>query len=66
MVDTAVTALRERGYDAQTADMIARLADMPLCAAVGHWITQPVEKKRLAAYLRAARSRATRKPESSV
>jgi AcrR family transcriptional regulator len=50
--ESALTALRKRGFDEQTADMIARLANLVLQTAVAHWIEQPVENVPLVTFIR--------------
>jgi AcrR family transcriptional regulator len=49
--EAAVTALRERGFDEQTADMIARLSNLLLQTAVGRWVAQPVEERPLVTFV---------------
>lgn len=49
--EAAVTALRERGFAEHIAEMIARLSNLLLQAAVGRWVAQPVAERPLVGFV---------------
>ncbi|MEU6716972.1 TetR family transcriptional regulator [Nonomuraea sp. NPDC046802] len=51
MTETVVAALRERGLDEQTADLIARLAGLVLQRAIARWVEQPIANQRLVVFI---------------
>ncbi|HEX7662354.1 MAG TPA: TetR family transcriptional regulator [Pseudonocardiaceae bacterium] len=55
--DTALAALRERGLDEPSADMIARLAAVVLQRALDEWLAQPTEQRPLVQFIHASLDR---------